>query len=68
MYGLFQKDSDGWHRILPEQAYTKSRAVKVFQELLIQGAIGAAPQRELRVLPQPKPAVSPAKEQRRRKT
>lgn len=68
LYGLFQKNSDGWHRILPEQAYKKSIAVRMWQELILQGAIGAAPPREIRVLPQPKQPVSPARQQRRRKT
>jgi hypothetical protein len=54
LYGLFEKQNDKWVRLYPDMAYTKSSAVRVFQNALLAGAFGGPDVkgiRELRVLP-----------------
>ena len=41
LYGLFQLNAEGkWERLLPGVAYRKTEAVKHFQSVLLDGAMG----------------------------
>ena len=50
-YGLFERTEDGkWVRILPNLAFRKTQAITFFQDHLLSGAFGTAPERMLKVV------------------
>lgn len=55
-YGLFEKRDGKWVRIHDKLSYPKPQAVRVFQNALLAGAMGEAPERCLKPLPPPKPS------------
>jgi len=51
LYGLFEKRDGQWVRLAPSLAFTKSKAVKVFQNALLAYALGGVEHpRELRLV------------------
>jgi hypothetical protein len=48
LYGLFERQGGKWVRLHPTIALPKQQAVRLFQGALLDGALGAAPERSLR--------------------